>query len=229
MQAEGGHLMFSEAYPAVYRDRFGEVATTLYNDGKQLRMTLRGVKFTGRSLDDWDPGAHADVTLLQSFTFMRSGRELCEYTLEFDMPIQMVFQAEQLQGTLHVLLTLGAATPNGGTDREILFLRLTVGDSSFASQGKVGWFEDELLDIQRQLPEGMYMQICFCCAYSDYHPVGNGLFGDLACFRNKKREYLAIRNKYALMDMWPTHIGDVQETYRCPEFERRKLGTGYRG
>ncbi len=221
--------MFFEAYPAVYRDRFGEVATTLYNDGKQLSMTLRGVKFTGTSLDDWDPVADVDSSLSQPFMFTRSGKVLCEYTLAFDMPILVVFQAEQLQGTLHVLLTLGAATPNRGTDREILFLTLTVGGSSFASQGKVGWFEDELLDIQRQLPEGMYMQNCFCCAYSDYHPVGSGLFGDLACFRNKKQEYLAVSNKYALMDMWPTHIEDVQETYRCPEFARRKPGAGYRG
>lgn len=221
--------MFSEAYPAVYRDRFGEVTTTLYNDGKQLRITLRGVEFAGRSLDDWDPDTHVDATLLQSFTFMRSGRDLCEYILEFDMLIPVVFQAEQLQGTLHVLLTLGAEAPNGRVDQEILFLRLTVGDYSFASQGKGGWFEDELLDIQRQLPEGMYMRICFCCAYSDYHPVGNGLFGDLACFRNKKQEYLAISNKYALMNMWSAHIEDVQETYRCQEFERRQPGTGYRG
>ena len=75
----------------------------------------------------------------------------------------------------------------------------------------------------------MSLPICFCCAFSDYHPVGNGLFGDLACFRNKKQAYLAIRNKYELMDLWLAHIEDVQETYYCPEFERRKRGTGYRG
>lgn len=221
--------MFSEAYPAIYRDRFGETTTTLYNDGKQLCMTLRGVEFTGRSLDFWEPSAQADATLLQSFTFTKSGRDLCEYTLEFDMPIPVVFHTEHVQGILHILLTLGVATPNGAVDREILFLRLTVGDYAFASQGKVGWFEDELLDIQRQLPEGMYMHICFGCAYSDYHPVGNGLFGDLACFRNKKQEYLAIRNKHALMNLWDTRLELVQETYHCPEFERRKPGTGYRG
>jgi hypothetical protein len=145
------------------------------------------------------------------------------------MLIPVVFRTEQLQGTLHVLLTLGAVTPNGGADREILFLRLIVGDSTFASQENDGWFEDALQDIQRQLPEEMYMRICFCCAYSDYHPVGNGLFGDLACFRNKKQEYLAICNKYALMDLWSTRIEEVQETYCCQEFERRQPGTGYRG
>jgi hypothetical protein len=142
------------------------------------------------------------------------------------MPLPVLWQARPLQGTLQVHLTLGAATPNGGVDQETVFLRLTVGDASFASQGNAGWFEDALLDLQRQLPEGMSLHICFCCAYSDYHPVGNGLFGDLACFRNHKQAYLAITNKYALMELWGTHIEDVQETAQCPEFAPRTPGTG---
>lgn len=59
--------MFSETYPAFYRDRFGEVATTIHNDGKEFRMTLRGVEFTGRHFDDWEPDAHADAAQLQQF------------------------------------------------------------------------------------------------------------------------------------------------------------------
>lgn len=73
------------------------------------------------------------------------------------------------------------------------------------------------------------MKIRFCCAYSDYSVFGHGVFGGLACFRNNKHEYLAISNKSAFMKLWPTHIEDVQETYCCSEFERRKPGTGYRG
>ncbi len=68
--SESEHFLCVEAYPAVYRDRFGEVATILFNDGKELRMKLRGVEFTGRMLDDWEPGAHADAARLPSFTRM---------------------------------------------------------------------------------------------------------------------------------------------------------------
>lgn len=73
--------------------------------------------------------------------------------------------------------------------------------------------------------EGIFMS----CAFSDYHPVGNGLFGCLACFRDNKQQYLAAQDKYALMNLWDTHTEYVQETYHCDEFEKRKPGTGYRG
>jgi hypothetical protein len=64
--------MFSEMYPAVYRDRFGEVTTTIHNDGKKLRMLLRDVAFHG-TLDDWEPDESVAVTQLQQFTFMGAG------------------------------------------------------------------------------------------------------------------------------------------------------------
>ncbi len=219
--------MLNETYPAWYHDRFGEVATTIRNTGKELHMTLRGVEFTGWMLDDWEASKSADALLLQQFILQN--RELCDFVLEFVLPIPILFHTEQLQGLLHVHLMLGLPTPNGGVDREILCLRLDVADCSFSSQGKSGWFEDELLDISHQLPEGLYLQTCFGCAFSDYHPVGHGLFGDLACFRDNKQHYLAVTSKYELMKLWHTHTESVQETYHCDEFARRTPGTGYRG
>lgn len=219
--------MLLETYPACYRDRFGEVATMIRNDGKELHMTLRGVEFTGEMLDDWVAHNGTDAVQLQQFFF--NGRELCDFVLELAMPLPIFFQTEPLSGTLHVRLTIGVPTPNGGVDREVLFLKLDVAGSSFSSQGKNGWFEGELYDILKQLPEGMYMQTCFCCAFSDYSPFGNGLFGCLACFRNNKQRYLAVETKKDLLDIWNTHTEFVQETYHCVEFERRKPGRGYRG
>jgi hypothetical protein len=75
----------------------------------------------------------------------------------------------------------------------------------------------------------MYLQTCFCCAFSDYSPYGNGLFGDLACFRDNKQPYLAVETKRDFLALWDTYTEFVQETYHCGEFERRKPGTGYRG
>ncbi len=51
----------------------------------------------------------------------------------------------------------------------------------------------------------------------------------MMCFRNLKSEYLKVKSK---TDFWSVHNHYdrmVQETYLCPEFERRVLGTGYRG
>src|ERR1700720_2395496 len=165
--------MWGERYPAHYRDLGGEGATTIQNDGKELGMVLRDIEFRGHMLDDWEPSARSDAAQMQLFTF--SHGSLCGYTLEFPMPMSVVFQTELLAGTLHVQLILGQPNAKGRLDRETLTLTLDVADRSFVSQGvSGGWFEDELLDIQRQLPESMFMRTCLFCAFSTYHPGGNG-------------------------------------------------------
>jgi hypothetical protein len=133
------------------------------------------------------------------------------------------------QGALTVELTLGGPTPNGQLDREQLRLALVYGGRRWESPGTSGWFEDELLGIQAQLPDGVFMRACINCLYSDYSPYGHGLFGCMMCFRNLKAEYLKVTTKD---EFWSVHDRcdrQVQETYLCPEFERRVPGTGYRG
>src|SRR5206468_698956 len=110
--------------PVRYRDSFGEVATAIHNDGKVLRLMLRSVEFTGSMLDDWEANEGADPALLRQFVLQRG--ELCDFVLEFALPIPILFQAERLQGLLHVCLTLGAPTSDGRIDRETLYLRLDV-------------------------------------------------------------------------------------------------------
>jgi len=136
------------------------------------------------------------------------------------MPLLVAFGDEVVEGILLVHLELGDPSKNGGIDREELYLTLKIGDSSFKSSGKSGgWFSDELRDIQALLPEGAYIKACINCALADYHPVGYGLFGGLACFRNNKEAFRAAKTKRDLFRIWNTSI-EVQETYLCPEFVR---------
>ena len=67
-------------------------------------------------------------------------------------------------------------------------LRVIAIAKGLRTQGRflVKYSEDELLDIQRQMPEGTYLKACINCAFSDYCPGGHGLFGGLACFRDNK-------------------------------------------
>ncbi len=99
----------------------------------------------------------------------------------------------------------------------------------YRSAGTSGWFEDELLDIQKQLPDGVFLKACITCAFSDYSPYGHGLFGGMLCFRDNKAGYLTVKGKSDLFRIWSTATEYVQETYLCPEFERRVRGSGYRG
>jgi hypothetical protein len=213
-------------YPARYWDRFGEERTSIRNDGKNLSVTIRGVDFRGGDFDALEPPSEADSSLLTSFPLRQNA--LCPCAIDAEIPIPVVTPLGVTEGVLAVHLELGDPTPSAGIDRGYLSPRLEFGDRALTSRGWSGWFEDELLDIQRPLPEGIYLKACINCAFSDDSPLGPGLFGGLACFRDNKGGYKAVQSKRDLFGIWGTMTEFVQETYLCPEFERRIPGTGYR-
>ena len=213
-------------YPATYNDRFGEEKTVIQNDGKTLRMLLRGVTFTGSMFDDFEPSI-TEKAKLTSFS-MNAGA-LCSYKMDCQIPITVVMFDKSIEAILQTHIEVGDRAPNGGVNLERVQLILTVADQSFNSSGTHGWFDDELLEIEAALPHNIFMKCCHTCAFSDYHPVGSGTFGCLACFRDHKQEYLALKGKSALMHFFSNSTENVQETYLCPEFEKRVPGTGYRG
>ena len=92
-----------------------------------------------------------------------------------------------------------------------------------------GWFEDELLEIQNQLPEDVFLKSCINCQFSDYSPYGHTAFGAMMCFRNIKEEYNKVHSKEDFWKVYDRYDRIVQETFVCDEFECRVSGTGYRG
>jgi hypothetical protein len=225
-----GVFAMSASYPAQYADAHGEEQTTIENDGKQLRMVLRDVEFRGSMFDDFEPVIKQTDPRLASFALDHG--LLTNHHLECEMPLPVVIDGDITTGRLQVYLRLGEPLPGEEqwSKKEILRLGLTLGSVHYWSRGTSGgWFEDELLDIQKALPEGAYLKACIMCALSDYSPVGSGMFGCLACFRGNKDAYRQVSGKYGLFAIWPTMTEFVQETYLCPEFERRQPGAGYRG
>jgi hypothetical protein len=219
-------------YPARYKDRFGEERTTILNDGKTLTMVVRGVRFRGNDFDTFEPQDVSDPMQLSSFSFLHGG--LCFCLIEADIPVPVVTPSGEVNGLLTFELELGEPLPTGQMNGERLKLRLTVNEMIYSSEGRTGWFEGEMLDLQGRLPSGTFMKACINCAFSDYSPYGHGLFGNMICFRANKAGYLALPagedfEKDAYFDVMDTVSEMVQETYVCPEFERRAQGTGYRG
>ena len=214
------------SYPTIYRDKIGEETTTIDNDGRELRMVVRGVEFRGGDFDCLEPTEKQDASRLACFTLQKG--DLCSCVIECKIPVR-VAGAETTEGTLDVHVELGNPEPKGGIDRLYLQLTLQLGHYCFVSSGWSGWFEDELLDLQKQLPEGVFLKSCINCAFSDYSPLGHGMFGGLACFRDNKEGYRAVRTKGDIFRVWKTMTEYVQETYLCAEFEKRQPKTGYRG
>lgn len=215
-----------DRYPTIYSDARGSEATTIANDNKTLRLSLRGVEFAGGDFDSLEPMG-AEPEQLQRFTLNQGC--LCSCRIECRIPVPVYERGKLLNGSLAVELVLGNPGANGGLDREELRIVLKYDGQRFVGPGTSGWFEDELLAIQSQLSEGAYIKACINCLCSDYSPYGHGLFGCMMCFRNLKAEYLKVTTK---KEFWSVHGRQdrfVQETYLCPEFERRIPGTGYRG
>jgi hypothetical protein len=212
---------------ARYRDQWGEEATWIVNDGKTLAMVVRGLEFRGSSFDDFEAAEGTDAAKLGSFAFYHG--YLCGCTIKTEMPMGVMRGVETCDGVLEVEVELGEMGENGRLEREELRLSLAVDGQIYRSVGRGGWFEEGFLEIQKQLPMGMFLKACIGCAYSDYSPYGHGIFGGMACFRGNKVGYLAVRGKEGLWPVWGTMTEFVQETYVCRESERRIKGTGYRG
>jgi hypothetical protein len=214
-------------YQTTYRDKLGQEQTVIENNGKKLSIMLRGITFTGNDFDAFSPSRTADPSSLSLFKLQSN--DLCSCVIEFEMAVPLVQDDHTVPGRLSVTLELGDPKPNGGLDRERLVLALQFDQNLIQSSGNSGWFEGELLELQRHLPTGIYMKACINCLLSDYSPCGHGIFGNLACFRDHRDEYLSVKNKADIFRIWANATEFVQETYLCSKFERRVPGTGYRG
>ncbi|MEX2682206.1 MAG: DUF6304 family protein [Candidatus Sigynarchaeota archaeon] len=218
------------AYPATYADGHGTEHAPLFNDGRTLVVTIRDIHFSGKDFDALEPPFGTDPSNLVHFTL--NGRDLCGCMIACDMP-QVICTSTpapgRFLGTLHVAVHLGMPARDGGIISEIVKLELIYGEWHFHSRGSGSLFETELLDLKKQLPAGHYFLNCFGCAFSDYFYGGQRLFGSMACFRECKTEYLAVRTKDDYIAMFDKNAGLVQETNICPQFQPRCANTGYRG
>jgi hypothetical protein len=119
--------------------------------------------------------------------------------------------------------------PNGGISEVLLKLTLEYGGHRVASSGRGGgFFEDELTEIHRQIPQSAFIKSCINCLFSGYAPGGNPSFGSMMCFRNIKDEYLQVKSKQDFFAVCRRTERHVQETYLCPEFSTRISATGDR-
>lgn len=217
-------------YKTKYSDDSGEFDTYIWNNGKELSVEIRGVTFSGQDFDGLEPTGNPSSKMLQKFT-LYSNMDLCNCRFLCDIPIDMRDDQTTISTILHMDLKLGKPRPrpHSGIDQEDLILKLKYNDRLIQSSGTSGWFEEEMLDIQKSLPPKSFLLCCFNCAFSDYHPVGHGLFGSLMCFRENKEAYLSIKSKDDFFEIEDTASSLVQETFICSEFQRRVPGTGYRG
>ncbi|MEU1182500.1 DUF6304 family protein [Streptomyces sp. NPDC005820] len=214
-------------YPAVVTDCWGRFETVLVNNGGTFTMVLRGNRFEGTSVDSLQlVGAPAETVEPPA---LHHG-DLCSCAIEWRMPVEVsLADSGRVSVPLTARLVLGDPAPNNAIDSVGVTLQLHLPTGVVETTAPQGWMEDALMDLQRRLPDGTRLLACISCAYSDYHPAGSGFIGSMACFRDCKDAYRAVAGKPDLFALWDKKSGFVQETFHCPDFERRQSGTGYRG
>lgn len=215
--------MTDESWAGWYRDTKGSDAVVLTTDGRQLRIRIRGVDFEGESFDDLEPVAGMPPV---SGMFAFAGGALTDCVLEWDLPLPVLVAGTLRHATLSCLLSLRRVDPD-------LHLALHLDGAVYESARAERDFNAALTAVQRILPDGVRIQTCIACAFSDYFPApGRGLSGGLACFRGAKDAYRGSAGEDDVLDLWDQRSGFVQEVWSCREFEVRPAdgaGTGHRG
>lgn len=195
-----------------FRDRYGTEDVTIGNDGSKMHLTIRGVKFTGGE-DSLAPeaGAPVPVKLFDSWH-----GELCSYTLTWSMPVQVLAQGRQVDGTLDCSLRLGDPGPftGGGLDAVELHLGLRYADVHVKSPRPHGFWDGALDELHCHLPPGVFIRGCLTCAWADRSLTGAGL-NSLARCRNPVQDALQAGSATRQISDWPW----VQATWLCPQYE----------
>lgn len=81
-----------------YHDRQGSQPIVIDNDGRWLRVRIRGAAFVGGDFDALEPVD--GVTDVPDSLHLGSGA-LCSYTMEWDIPVAIVTSGVQVDGVLH--------------------------------------------------------------------------------------------------------------------------------
>jgi len=213
------------SYPAQYKDEFGTESTVIINNGKMMKMSLRGVEFPGDNFHSFGISPATDDSKRKFFNLFENN--LCGYFLDCQIPVVLVSEDEVLQTLLQVHVKCGKPVEGRNVfdkqDRisiEILKLELEHQVKIYRSDGRnfYNGFDEQLTELRNSFSADVYLKICWNCAFSDYQPIGSGIFGHLRCFRNLKNEYKQIKDKQGLMLLWTRRAEDVQEIYLCPAF-----------
>lgn len=204
-------------YQTTYKDKRGVEASEIHSNGSEMKISLRGIDFQGDCFETLE--GIIDKTKFDYIEYKNHDKgDLSNCTFEVTIPIQLVDNEQTIQGIIYAQINIGIIEPCG------IYLKLETKSHVTSNTKHFGYFENALIDLQRQLPLNIKIKSCLSCKYAHYHPVGNGMFGGLHCFKHIKSVAQTIQSKHRLMNIWEKAnkekaIFNVQETYDCSEHE----------
>lgn len=227
-------------YKGFYTDSLGKREIEIGNDFNTLTMEVNGVLFYGSGFDDMSVDDRSKYTAAQlaGFTFLRTPvyqkegyvESLCNCAIEIVVPQVIIDKLNNAQFSLDLTIqcVLGKPRPRPGFGIEFEKVTLTLIIAGNTCTGIGADMESAFDGIRKQIDHQYMFKNCYGCQYGDYSVYGQGCFGTMLCYRNKKEQYNQVTNKEEYIDL-DAPDSHVQETYCCDQYETRKYGAGYRG
>jgi len=206
-------------FSTLYTDKFGTEQTDFQSNGSELRIKLRGIDFKGDCFESLE--GEIDE---RKFEYVKFGEEdskfgdLTNCRFYIEIPIKLIKKEEEITKLLQADIQIDQSKNYG------INLTINSNPNPISNSKRFGYFEDALVEIQEQLPKDEKIKSCLSCKFSHYSPFGNGMFGDLYCFKKIKEKTSEIKDKISLFAVWElAHKEDklfnVQETFDCDEHQ----------
>lgn len=232
-------------YNGLFRDVVGTSKATIDSMGTWVSLKTRGIRFEGTDTLTWSvrdylvsqevantkfkfhdpPYAKADIEVSHTGKIPM----LDKFKLDFDIPVKLA-SVQTTDANAPPLLEDAViqvvSRHDGNTDTFAISLKMPNGNIihpqslSVDPSGYPTTFDEQIKQIQHQLPAKTYLKTCWNCAFSEYNPIAKATFSGLACFRNWPG-IANVRDKVELLRNWPKHLERVQETHHCDSFKRR--------
>ncbi|MAT99415.1 MAG: hypothetical protein CL608_19925 [Anaerolineaceae bacterium] len=203
-----------KTFHGTYQDKHGTDAVELQigNDGHSLQILVRDAEFTGFSIDLLMINSNP---LSKEFP-LKHKNCLHSFELDCEAPFMLVGQNHEANGSLKIQCKV-PATEEEWEDAAFLKLSLTSNNKNVQIDWCKAGFEDELHNLQKKLPEGVFLKCCFNCEFSSYNPyVNSGVMGQLCCFVDSEDKFATHGKGY---HGWETHKPVfVQELHLCSQF-----------
>lgn len=232
-------------FPAVFSDPNGSAPASVDSMGTWLSLKTRGIRFEGTDGLLWNVRDYLVSHEVASIKFKFHEPEyakpdlevshvgriplLDKFKLDFEIPVKL---ATTQSNDTSAAPSIEHATIQVSTRHTSQFdsfaIALKMPDGSIVrpelpSIDPLGYptsFDDQIKQIQLQLPAKTYLKTCWSCALSEYSPIHKPTFGGLGCFRQWSG-IANIRDKLELLRNWSKHLENVQETHSCDSFQRR--------
>lgn len=224
-----------EVYNGFYIYKNSKIPISISNDGDKLSFLLFGCRFQGDEFSDFKSSEKLQGEILNYMEVWEcpildeniTELYLCNCIFELDIPQTLIKLEDNRKTTklLQVTYSLGKARPNGGLNSESVELSLDLENINYTAKG--GFFETAFDNLCQKIGNNYYFKNCYGCLFSDYSIYGQTSFGGMQCFFEDKTNYLKAENKFDFAELKIFKL--VQETFVCDKFQKREVGTGYRG